>query len=188
MSRAVSNSKPLHHTVRRPFLINTKGGPVETCQELSQAACLSITQYKGHSSSTPKSCPKQHASPSHSTKAIPHQHQRASAALLPVSDNATDAFKTNILQGMKYENCNVTLCIKCRYNIFTCSGQVVKSVLVVVQHSLKPGVHTNDFATIHGRAVRIHTAPAEDNTSNQQSTPQALCEYGRGDRESWRNR
>ena len=49
---------------------------------------------------------------------------------------------------------------------------------------VKPGVHTNDFATIHGRPVRIHTAPAEDNTSNQQSTPQALCEYGRGDRES----
>ena len=40
------------------------------------------------------------------------------------------------------------------------------------------------FATIHGRPVRIHTAPAEDNTSNQQSTPQALCEYERGDRES----
>ena len=49
---------------------------------------------------------------------------------------------------------------------------------------VKPGVHTNDFATIHGRPVRIHTAPAEDNTSNQLSTPQALCEYGRGDRES----
>ena len=49
---------------------------------------------------------------------------------------------------------------------------------------IKPGVHTNDFATIHGRPVRIHTAPAEDNTSNQQSTPQALCEYGRADRES----
>ena len=62
---------------------------------------------------------------SHSTKAIPHQHQRASFALLPFNDNATDAFKTNILKGMKYENCNVTLCIKCRYNIFTCSGQVV---------------------------------------------------------------
>ena len=58
----------------------------------------------------------------------------------------------------------------------------------VVIISLKPGVHTSDFATIHGRPVRIHTAPAEDNTSNQQSTPQALCEYGRGDRESWRNR
>ena len=53
---------------------------------------------------------------------------------------------------------------------------------------IKPGVHTNDLATIHGRPVRIHTAPAEDNTSNQQSTPQALCEYERGDRESWRNR
>ena len=53
---------------------------------------------------------------------------------------------------------------------------------------LKPGVHTNDFATIHGRPVRIHTAPAEDNTSNQQSTPQALCEYERGDRESCGNR
>ena len=53
---------------------------------------------------------------------------------------------------------------------------------------IKPGVHTNDFATIHGRPVRIHTAPAEDNMSNQQSTPQALCEYERGDRESCRNR
>ena len=54
--------------------------------------------------------------------------------------------------------------------------------------SLKPGVHTNDFAPIHGRRARIHTAPEEDNTSNQQSTPQVLCEYGRGDRESGRNR
>ena len=53
---------------------------------------------------------------------------------------------------------------------------------------LKPGVHTNDFAPIHGRRARIHTAPEEDNTSNQQSTPQVLCEYGRGDRESGRNR
>ena len=53
---------------------------------------------------------------------------------------------------------------------------------------LKPGVHTNEFAPIRGRPVRIHTAPAEDNTSNQQSTPQALCEYARGDRESGRNR
>ena len=26
---------------------------------------------------------------------------------------------------------------------------------------IKPGVHTNDFATIHGRPARIHTAPAE---------------------------
>ena len=58
----------------------------------------------------------------------------------------------------------------------------------VAHMRVKPGVHTNDFATIHGRPVRIHTAPAEDNTSNQQSTPQALCEYWRGDRESWRNR
>ena len=62
--------------------------------------------------------------------------------------------------------------------------QVIKKFLI----RLKPGVHTNDFATIHGRPMRIHTAPAEDNTSNQQSTPQALCEYGWGDRESWRNR
>ena len=54
--------------------------------------------------------------------------------------------------------------------------------------ALKPGVHTNDFAPIHGRGARIHTAPEEDTTSNQQSTPQVLCEYGRGDRESGRNR
>ena len=53
-----------------------------------------------------------------------------------------------------------------------------------VSGALQPGVHTNDFATIHGRPVRIHTAPAEDNTSNQQSTPKALCEYVRGGRES----
>ena len=53
---------------------------------------------------------------------------------------------------------------------------------------VKPGVHTNDFAPIHGRRAHIHTAPEEDNTSNQQSTPQVLCEYGRGDRESGRNR
>ena len=53
---------------------------------------------------------------------------------------------------------------------------------------LKPGVHTNDFASIHGRRARIHTGPEEDNTSNQQSTPQVLCEYGRGDSESGRNR
>ena len=54
--------------------------------------------------------------------------------------------------------------------------------------TLKPGVHTNDFAPIHGRRARIHTAPEEDNTSNQQSTQQVLCEYGCGDRESGRNR
>ena len=58
------------------------------------------------------------------------------------------------------------------------SGRVEMLALV------KSVEHTNDFATIHGRPVRIHTAPAEDNTSNQQSTPQALCEYERGDRES----
>ena len=57
-------------------------------------------------------------------------------------------------------------------------------IVTILSSTIKPGVHTNDFATIHGRPVRIHTAPAEDNTSNQQSTPQALCEYGRGDRES----
>ena len=44
---------------------------------------------------------------------------------------------------------------------------------------VKPGVHTNDFAPIHGRCARIHTAPAEDYTSNQRSAycfPQVLCE------------
>ena len=63
-----------------------------------------------------------------------------------------------------------------------CDDYVALSLTVAA--CVKPGVHTNEFATIHGRPVRIHTAPAEDNTSNQQSTPQALCEYGRGDRES----
>ena len=52
---------------------------------------------------------------------------------------------------------------------------------------LKPGVHTNDFAPIHGRRALIHTALAENNTSPFDST-QALCEYARGDRESGRNR
>ena len=31
---------------------------------------------------------------------------------------------------------------------------------------VKPGVHTNDFAPIHGRRARIHTAPEEDNRIN----------------------
>ena len=65
---------------------------------------------------------------------------------------------------------------------FMCHFLFTKAVII------KPGVHTNDFAPIHGRRARIHTAPEEDNTSNQQSTPQVLCEYGRGDRESGRNR
>ena len=52
---------------------------------------------------------------------------------------------------------------------------------------LKPGVHTNDFVTIHGRPARIHTAPAESTVDSTYCLPQALCEYGRGDRESWRN-
>ena len=57
--------------------------------------------------------------------------------------------------------------------------------------SLKPGVHTNDFALIYGRRARIHRSPTENYTSNQKSTfgfPQAICEYARGDRESGRNR
>ena len=53
---------------------------------------------------------------------------------------------------------------------------------------IKPGVHTNDFATIHGRPARIHTAPAESTVDSTYCLPQALCEYARGDRESWRNR
>ena len=54
--------------------------------------------------------------------------------------------------------------------------------------SIKPGVHTNDFVTIHGRPARIHTAPAESTVDSTYCLPQALCEYARGDRESWRNR
>ena len=54
--------------------------------------------------------------------------------------------------------------------------------------SLKPGVHTNDFAPIHGRPVRIHTAPSESTVDSTYCLPQALCEYARGDRESGRNR
>ena len=53
---------------------------------------------------------------------------------------------------------------------------------------LKPGVHTNDFAPIHGRRARIHTAPAESTVDSTYCLPQALCEYGRADRESGRNR
>ena len=48
----------------------------------------------------------------------------------------------------------------------------IRIVSLVTVTFLKPGVHTNDFAPIHGRRARIHTAPEEDNTSNQQSTPQ----------------
>ena len=46
----------------------------------------------------------------------------------------------------------------------------------------------NDFDTIHGRPARIHTAPAESTVDSTYCLPQALCEYARGDRESWRNR
>ena len=53
---------------------------------------------------------------------------------------------------------------------------------------LKPGVHTNDVAPIHGRRARIHTAPAESTVDSTYCLPQALCEYGRTDRESGRNR
>ena len=53
---------------------------------------------------------------------------------------------------------------------------------------LKPGVHTNDFAPIHRRRARIHTAPAESTVDSTYCLPQALCEYGRADRESGRNR
>ena len=60
--------------------------------------------------------------------------------------------------------------------------------LGVLDLSLKPGVHTNDFAPIHGRRALIHTAPAESTVDSTYCLPQALCEYGRGDRESGRNR
>ena len=57
---------------------------------------------------------------------------------------------------------------------------------------IKPGVHTNDFAPIHGRRAHIHRSPVTENyMSNQKSTysfPQAICKYARGDRESERNR
>ena len=56
------------------------------------------------------------------------------------------------------------------------------------QYKVKPGVHTNDFAPIHGRRARIHTAPAESTVDSTYCLPQALCEYGRADRESGRNR
>ena len=75
----------------------------------------------------------------------------------------------------------------CHFGAF-CFGAFHVDAIPVRRVSLKPGVHTNDFAPIHGRPARIHTAPEEDNTSNQQSTPQVPCEYGRGDRESGRNR
>ena len=85
---------------------------------------------------------------------------------------------------------NVYLCEYLPRKIWFVSMElaVILDFRALAKVHIKPGVHTNDFATIHGRPVRIHTAPAEDNTSNQQSTPQALCAYGRGDRESWRNR
>ena len=69
---------------------------------------------------------------------------------------------------------------------------LVNNVIVCVglpkYSRIKPGVHTNDFDTIHGRPARIHTAPAESTVDSTYCLPQALCEYARGDRESWRNR
>ena len=53
-----------------------------------------------------------------------------------------------------------------------------RPVLPTNSSSLKPGVHTNDFAPIHGRRARIHTAPAESTVDSTYCLPQALCEYG----------
>ena len=39
---------------------------------------------------------------------------------------------------------------------------------------VKPGVHTNDFVTIHGRPARIHTAPAESTVDSTYCLPQAV--------------
>ena len=36
-------------------------------------------------------------------KAHPHEHQRASNALLPVSDKASHLFKTHVLQAMEHD-------------------------------------------------------------------------------------
>ena len=63
-----------------------------------------------------------------------------------------------------------------------------QTAIKIGKGGLKPGVHTNDFATIHGRPARIHTAPAESTVDSTYCLPRALCEYARGDRESWRNR
>ena len=60
--------------------------------------------------------------------------------------------------------------------------------LLVQSLRVKPGVHTNDLAPIHGRRARIHTAPAESTVDSTYCLPQALCEYGCADRESGRNR
>ena len=73
--------------------------------------------------------------------------------------------------------------LRCRTSVFG-----IMSCHLMLAMRLKPGVHTNDFATIHGRPARIHTAPAESTVDSTYCLPQALCEYARGDRESWRNR
>ena len=71
----------------------------------------------------------------------------------------------------------------------SCSKMLVKHHIHNSNHVVvKPGVHTNDFAPIHGRRARIHTAPAESTVDSTYCLPQALCEYGRADRESGRNR
>ena len=55
-----------------------------------------------------KSCPKQ-TSRSSGEKAHPHEHQRASNALLPVSDKASHLFKTHILQAMKHDRISLVV-------------------------------------------------------------------------------
>ena len=70
-----------------------------------------------------------------------------------------------------------------RYTAF--KHQIEQLSIVNLIECLKPGVHTNDFVTIHGRPARIHTAPAESTVDSTYCLPQALCEYARGDRESW---
>ena len=73
--------------------------------------------------------------------------------------------------------------------IYKCDDNIDEYLAILGKiQAIKPGVHTNDFATIHGRPARIHTAPAESTIDSTYCLPQALCEYARGDRESWRNR
>ena len=114
-------ASPSHSTKAIPNQHSTKAIPHQhqSCPKQQASPSHSTKAIPHHD----QSCPKQQVSPSHSTNPIPYQHQIASAAFLPFHANATDAFKTNSLQGMKDENCNVTLCIKCRYNIFSCSSK-----------------------------------------------------------------
>ena len=84
--------------------------PVNDTDVMNYVSCSGCLAFfaKGDLWKHIKSCPKQR-SYSSQEKTRPHEHQRASAALLPVSDSATHSFKSHILQAMKHDRISLVV-------------------------------------------------------------------------------